>query len=118
MRISDQKLNLSLKNQIAKTFAQVIADLKNLEESESFLKDFLTEGEFEAFSKRMAVAYWLKNGRSYTNIKENLKVSSATIAQVANMSKGKGFQLGLKKIDAELWATKWSEKIKKLVSNK
>lgn len=113
MRTSDQKLNPSLKNQIVKTFIQTLADLKDFKEIEVFLQDFLTEAEIEAFSKRLAVAYWLKKGRSYSNIKQNLRVSSATIASVQSSLDSSGFNLALKKIEAEEWASQWAEKIRK-----
>ena len=61
----------------------------------------------------MAIAYYLKKGRSYANIKENLKVSSATIASVQEITDTKGVQLAIKKVEAEEWANKWSEKISK-----
>lgn len=115
MRTSEKHLNPSLKTQIGKTFAQAIADLRDLNESEEFLKDFLTDSEYDAFAKRLAIAYWLKKGRSYNNIKDNLKVSSATIASVQSMMQNKGFKLILKKIEAEEWANQWSEKIKKFI---
>jgi len=115
MRTSEKHLNPSLKTQIGKTFSQAIADLRDLNESEEFLKDFLTNSEYDAFSKRLAIAYWLKKGRSYNNIKDNLKVSSATIASVQSMMRNKGFKLILKKIEAEEWANQWSEKIKKFI---
>lgn len=116
MRTSDQKLNSSLKNQIINTLSQTIADLKDSKEAHKFLGSFLTDSELEAFAKRLAVAYWLKKGRSYNNIKQNLKVSSATIATVQSVLDSEGFQLALKKIEAEEWANQWAEKIRKLVS--
>lgn len=116
MRVSNQKLNPALKNQITKTFAQVIADIKDIDEAMLFLKDFFTDSELETFAKRLAVAYWLKKGRSYANIKDNLKVSSATIADISFLFKSLGFEKGLKKIEAEEWANQWSEKIKKFVN--
>jgi uncharacterized protein YerC len=115
MRTSDKALNPSLKNQIAKTFSQTIADLKDPAETEQFLKDFLNESEYESFAKRLAIAYWLKKGRSYNNIKDNLKVSSATIATVQQMVGKEGFRLAIKKIEAEEWANQWAEKIKKFI---
>jgi len=114
MRTSKQQLNPALKKQIIKAFAQVIADLNSPEEALSFLNDFFMETELEAFAKRLAVGYWLKNGRSYTNIRDNLKVSSATIADVSFMYKNKGFDLALKKIEADEWAEEWTQKIKKI----
>ena len=110
-----KKINLSLKRQIAKTLAQTVTDLKDLDETHTFFSDFLTESEYEAFAKRLAIAYWLRKGRSYSNIKQNLKVSSATIATIQSTMKTEGFQLALKKIEAEEWANIWSERIKKFV---
>lgn len=115
MRVSAQKLNDSLKRQIGKTLVQVFADIKSAEEMEKFLEDFLTSGELEILSKRLAIAYWLKKGRSYDNIKQNLKVSSATIAAVQSSMDKAGFQKAIKMIEAEEWATQWAEKIKKFV---
>jgi uncharacterized protein YerC len=96
-------------------FAQAICDLRDITEAKTFLGDFFNETENEAFCKRLAVAYWLKKGRSYSNIKENLKVSSATIASVQSMLNRPGFKLALKKVEAEEWANQWAEKIKKFI---
>lgn len=115
MRVSNQKLNPSLKKQIMDTFEQALIDLRDRKELSTFLHDFLTESEFEAFSKRLAIAYWLKKGRSYNNIKDNLKVSSATIASVQTQLESKGLKLALDKIEAEEWASQWAEKIKNFI---
>lgn len=115
MRTSYKSFNTSLAKQIKKMFAQAVADLRDLSESDTFLTDFLTDSEYEAFAKRLAIAYWLKEGRSYSNIRDNLKVSSATIASVQSLMSKPGFKLALKKIEAEEWASQWSEKIKKFV---
>jgi TrpR-related protein YerC/YecD len=115
MRVSDKKLNPSLKKQIRETFEQALVDLKDRNELSIFLNDFFTDSELEAFSKRLAIAYWLKKGRSYSNIKENLKVSSATIASVQNQMDNKGLKLALEKIEAEEWASQWAKKIKNFI---
>jgi uncharacterized protein YerC len=115
MRTSEKVLNPSLKKQIEAIYFQTIADLKDSTEAKIFLNDFFNQSENEAFSKRLAIAYWLKRGRSYNNIKDNLKVSSATIASVQTMMDKPGFKLALKKIEAEEWASQWAEKIKKFV---
>ena len=111
MRTSNKQLNPSLKTQIEKTFTQTVADLRDLSETDKFLSDFLTETEFESFAKRLAVAYWLNKGRSYTNIRDNIKVSTATIASVQSMMERPGFKLALKKMEAEEWASQWAQKI-------
>ena len=100
-----------MKNQLIKTFAQTLIDFKNLEEMHTFLTGFFNESELETFAKRLSIAYWLKKGRSYENIKTNLKVSSATIATIEKLIEKPSFTLALKKMDAEEWATAWSEKI-------
>lgn len=115
MRISQDKLHPALKNQIVKTLAQTIVDLNDVEEAHIFLKDFFNESELETFAKRLSIAYWLKKGRSYTNIKQNLKVSSATIASVHSLLGKTGVALALKKLEAEEWANVWAEKIRKFV---
>ncbi len=69
----------------------------------------------EVLAKRLAIAYWLKKGRSYNNIKNNLKVSSATIASVQSKTDNPGFQMALKNLEAEEWANVWEKKIKKFI---
>jgi len=118
MRTTKKQINPALKKELIKTFAQVISDIKNQEEALSFINDFFEETEVEVFTKRLAIAYWLRKGRSYSNIKQNLKSSSATIAEISNLAKKKGFELALKKIEAEEWAEVWAQKIKKITGNK
>lgn len=113
--MSDKSINPSLKKQIEELFAQTIADLRDVREAKTFLNDFFNESELGIFARRLAIGYWLKKGRSYDNIIENLKVSSATIASVQSMIKKPGFKLALQKIEAEEWANKWAEKIKKFI---
>ena len=115
MRTSENKLNPSFKNQIIKTLAQTLADFKNMDEVHTFLVDFFNDSELETFAKRLSIAYWLRKKRSYENIKQNLKVSSATIATIEKLTGKHGFILALKKMEAEEWANVWAEKIKKLV---
>lgn len=109
------QLNPSIKRELAKTLSQLVADIKSWEEADKFFHDFLNESEYDTFAKRLAVAYWLKKGRSYTNIKQNLKVSSATIASVQSMMEKPGMKLAIKNVEAEEWANQWAEKIKKFV---
>jgi len=117
MRTSEKKINKTLDKQIQKTFAQLVADIDKSNDAQSFLTSFFTNSEYETFAKRLAIAYWLKKGRSYTNIRTNLKVSSATIASVQEMMKNKGFQEALKIVEADEWAASWSKKIQKFVGN-
>ena len=118
MRTSNRKINKTLYNELKRVFIQLIADLKTPDEVDMFLKDFFTDVEYETFSKRIAIAYWLKKGRTYDNIKNNLKVSSATVSFIQTMMEKEGFKLALQKIEAEEWATKWADRIQKFIGKK
>ena len=115
MRTSQIKINQTLDSRLRKTFLQLISDLKSPKEIDLFFRDFLTQEEYEMLTKRLAIAYWLKKGRTYANIKENLKVSSATVATVKEIVEKEGIKLALKKIEAEEWADKWEKKIKNII---
>jgi uncharacterized protein YerC len=107
------KINPYLEKELRRTLQQTLADIKKPEEIEKFLTAFLSPSEQNALAKRVAVAYWLDKGRGYNNIRQNLKVSSATIAQIQSRLTSKGVQLALQKIKAEEWADRWAKKIKK-----
>ncbi len=115
MKTPQEKLNESLKKQIVQELAQTLTNFKKTEEVKTFLKDFLNENELETFAKRLAVAYWLKKGRTNSNIKDNLKVSDATITAVQKTMNSAGMKLAMKDMEAEEWANKWSEKIKGII---
>jgi len=117
MRISKNIINPTLKNRLIKTLAQLLVDFKKPEEAEIFLHDFFNDSELETYAKRLSVAYWLKKKRSYTNIMQNLKVSSATIATIEKLLKKEGFKLAIKDLEAEEWANVWAEKIQKFVGS-
>lgn len=114
MQVSKKQVNPNLKKQVYQLLYQVLADIRSKKEAEIFLNEVLTETELEMLAKRLGVAYYLDKGRSYSNIKTNLRLSSATISGVAEqMKKGKGFKIALEKIRAEEWADKWAKKISK-----
>jgi len=113
MQISKAKLNKQIEKQVYEIFYQTIADLRRKEDAEIFIRDFFTKTEKSVMTKRLAVAMYLEKGRSYDQIKNALKVSSATIASVDKMmsKRSEGFVLALKRIEAEEWAGKLSKKI-------
>lgn len=113
--IFQSHMNPSLKRQLLKTFAQMIDDLKDPKEIESFLTDFFDEKELEKYVRRMMIAYWLKKGRDKENIKRNLLATSTEVAEGEKSLKRKGIKLALRKIEAEEWANQWTERIRKVV---
>ena len=118
MQISKQRVNAILERQLFQTLYQLFADLKTPQEVEAVLKDILSDVELTTVAKRLAVAYWLANGRSYNNIKDNLKVSSASISDIQQGLKRPGWKLALAKVTADEWATHWEQKIKKMIGQK
>lgn len=108
-------MNPTLQKTITKTFIQLLSDLKTKKEIETFLRDFFNEKEFEIYTKRLAIAYWLKKGRSHENIRQNLNATSTEITQIEKKLSSPGIKLALKYLEAEEWANVWAEKIKGIV---
>ena len=104
----------ALQKQVTNTFFQTLEDLKTKDNFETFLKDFLTEKELDLFTNRLAIAYWIKKGRDVSNIKTNLKATLKEMQEVKAKIDSKGYKLAIKLMEAEEWANKWAEKIKKL----
>jgi len=113
MKTSAKNMNPKIKNQVYKIFYQVLNDCKNEIEMEQVLKSVMSEVEILAVAKRLAIAVFLDKGHSYDHIKNVLKVSSATIAGVAENMNERGMQIALQKVKAEEWADVWSAKISK-----
>lgn len=91
-------------------FFQVVGDLRDPQESHTFLTDFLTDSEQLTFAKRLAIAIELEAGKSYDAIRKQYGVSSATISTVAELMRTAGMKLALKKIANEKWSTQMSDK--------
>jgi uncharacterized protein YerC len=104
MHISTKALSKEEQHLVEEQLALVITEIKKLPEAKNFLDAFLTATEKTVLSKRLAIALMLKQGRSYEEIGQKLKVSSATISTVAQMSEKKGLPLALEKIEEEQWA--------------
>lgn len=114
MRVSQKNINKNLEKEILALLFQLTADLKDSREVKTFFEDLFSKDELLAFAKRLAIAHYLDKNRSYQNIKDNLKVSSATIAAIDKIRKSPGMMLALKKIEADRWATEWAGKIEKI----
>jgi uncharacterized protein YerC len=115
VQISKQKVNKILDKQLQQMWYQMVADIKNPQEAREIFSNLLSETELTTVIKRLATGYWLTKKRSYEVIRDNLKVSSASIATIQKDLKNPGWQVAIKKVLAEEWATKWEEKIKNLL---
>lgn len=108
MKKSTKPMNEKIEAQVYKILYQVLSDAKNETETELTLKALMSEGEIAAVAKRLAIAVFLDKRQSYEHIKDVLKVSTATIASVAENMNKKGMQSALQRVKAEEWADAWS----------
>ena len=101
-------MNKKIETQVYKILYQVLGDAKNEVDVEITLKALMSENELSAVAKRLAIAVFLDKRQSYEHIKDVLKVSTATIASVAENMNKRGIQMALAKVKAEEWADVWS----------
>ncbi len=113
MQISKKDVSYRIEKKIFRSLFQVLADLKRPGDVEMFLNDVLSETEKTVLAKRLGIAYYLNKGKSYEAIRQDLKVSSATIANVQKWMEegGEGLGLALKAIEADEWAGEMADKI-------
>jgi uncharacterized protein YerC len=115
MKKRSTKMSKNIETQIYRILYQVLADSKTESGTETVLRALLTESELEAISKRLAIAVFLDKGQSYEHIKDVIKVSSATIASVAENLNSTGMQMALERVKAEEWADVWSIRISRAI---
>lgn len=92
MQTSSKKLNKQVAKDLHKQLATVLADLDHPTEVANFLGAFLSETELNNFAKRLGIITLLAEGSSYQEISLKLKVSSATIANMAEDLDNYGYQ--------------------------
>jgi TrpR-related protein YerC/YecD len=79
------------KSNISEQLVEAILALKTKDEARAFLRDLLTEGEIEEFSKRLETAVMLSKELPYADIQKKTGFSTTTIARVSKwLQKGKG----------------------------
>lgn len=87
MQTSSQSLTPKNQKEIVDQFTTLLADLRKPSQVKTFLQTFMTSTERSVFAKRLAIIWELEKGLSYEEIKQKLKVSSATISTVAKLRK-------------------------------
>lgn len=116
MQLSKKIIDDSTEQEINHLLFQLLSDLKNPQEAKKLVNGILTPAEVTTIAKRLAIAHFLKQGQSYEKIREQLKVSSATIASVqTKLSEPNGYSMALEKIHADQWANKWAKRITNLL---
>lgn len=115
MKKSVKVMNKKIEGQVYNILYQVLADAKTEIDIELVLQSLMSEGELSAVAKRLAIAVFLDKGQSYEHIKDILKVSTATIANVAESMHKRGMQMALQRVKAEEWADVWSIRLSRAI---
>ncbi len=111
MQLSTEPINKNLEKQLSDMLYGTLAEIESPVLIKTIVEDILTESERVTLIKRLGIALYLDKGRNYDDIKNNIKVSSATIATVASSIGGSGWQEIIRRIKADEWASAWSKKI-------
>lgn len=98
-RVSKIPIKKDVIEDLLDSFVTLISDLKNKEEIKAFLKDFLTPEERLMLSKRLALAFMIRQGFSWDEIGGILKVSKTSINQMKNwLHYKKGIEAGIERL--------------------
>jgi len=84
-RLSRYKLSPAVKENHIKDFYRSFFDQDSQSDLENFSNHLFTPTEIETFAKRIAILKRLKKGLSYWEIKDEVKVTNATITKMANI---------------------------------
>lgn len=84
-KVSSLKLHPSQKNRLIKQFWFALSETTNIEVVETFFKKILTQTEVVMLAKRLEILKYLFQGRSYEQIKHDLKVTDSTISRLSNI---------------------------------
>lgn len=117
-RVSAKQLDKDIFNEINSSFVSLISSLKNNNEIEGFLIDFLTKEEKLMLSKRLTLYLMIAKGYDSTFIKEVLKVSKETVrtGQIFIHTKGEVFQKILLKMKKSEESKLFWEKVEKILN--
>lgn len=83
MQKSAHNLSSTQEKSLFDQLITVLTDINKPTVMKTFLETFFSETELSVFAKRLAILVSLDEGKSYEEISQELKVSSATISAVA-----------------------------------
>lgn len=69
---------------LPKQFSAALTAISNVSAMQNFLRDVMTEKEIIEMSARLEAARLLSNGTRYTDISQQTKLSSRTIARISS----------------------------------
>ncbi len=99
-QVSKYPISKEVADRIFEIFLKSFVAIKNKEEADQFITNFLTPTEKIMLAKRLAIAFLLEKGYDYRTIQRIIRVSTATIASV-NLVRLHGSE-GYKKLIAKI----------------
>lgn len=117
-QVSKYPIHKDVEKRIFEIFKTTISSLKDQEEIEEFLEDFLSPVEKIMLAKRLSIAVLLAKGYSYPTIASILRVTPTTIATVSLSLKysGKGYKKMVGKILRDEKTDAFWEKVEDFLS--
>lgn len=117
-QVSRYPIHKDVEKRMFEILRETISHLKNSEEIEDFLHDFLSPVEKIMLAKRLSIAVLLHKGYRYESIAEILRVTPPTIATVSLLLRysGKGYKKAVEKISLNEKMNQFWEKIEDVVS--
>lgn len=99
-QVSKRVLDKDVSEKIKENFWEVLGNLKDKEETQQFIYDFLTATEQIMLQKRLAIVFMVYQGYSHRDISEALKVSTTTVSFVIAWMRyeGKGYRQTLSRL--------------------
>jgi len=90
-----KQISIREQRELLAEFCEAFLNLRNLDEAVKFLTDLLTKKEILILAKRIKIAKYLLERKSYREIEESLKTSHGTVAKIAEWltEAGEGFRL-------------------------
>lgn len=118
-QVSKYPIHKDVEKRIFEIFKTTISSLKDQEEIEEFLEDFLSPVEKIMLAKRLSIAVLLAKGYSYPTIAGILRVTPTTIATVSLSLKysGKGYKKVVEKILRDEKIDAFWEKVEDFLSH-
>ena len=100
---SRHRLTADQINQLSQTLVTAVSLIRERDGLAQFFNDLLTTTEKVMLGKRLLIALFLGQGRSYAEISRVLRVGEQTIAAVSERLErdGRGFRLVLQKLEKE-----------------
>ena len=95
-------VNPKLKDAQVDQLCRALLTLKTVEECYRFLEDVCTIGEVKALAQRLEIARLLFTGRTYEEVEQRVRASSATISRVRRFLEygADGYRLVLTRLGA------------------